>query len=206
MECLAGAQALHAGRTAAALKRYAAAVALTPAAADIAALHGVALREAGRLQESQRELIRAIALDASRADSFTQLAQTYCVVRDHAQAAQAFLAAASLQGTNAIAWRDTAEAMRLSHRLHDGLAIARHAFSLAPHDASVANTLALLLHRNGLIDEAITLCAPVRALAADDRNLSLTHAMLLRTCGSHDDGWALHESRLELPELTQRAF
>ena len=206
MECLAGAQALHAGRTDAALKRYAAAVTLTPAAADIAALHGVALREAGRLQESQRELIRAIALDASRADSFTQLAQTYCVVRDHAQAAQAFLAAASLQGTNAIAWRDTAEAMRLSHRLQDGLAIARHAFRLAPRDASVANTLALLLHRNGLIDEAMTLCAEVRAFAADDRNLSLTHAMLLRTCGRHDDGWALHERRLELPELTQRPF
>lgn len=205
-ECVAGAHALHAGRTDAALRRYAAAVHLAPTAADIAALHGVALRDAGRLQDSQRELIRAISLDASRADSFTQLAQTYCLVRDHAQAAQAFLAAASLQGTNPIAWRDTAEAMRLSHRLQDGLAIARHAFTLAPREASVANTLALLLHRNGLIDEALALCAAVRSVAADDRNLSLTHAMLLRTCELHDDGWALHERRLELPELTQRPF
>ncbi|HYW49267.1 MAG TPA: glycosyltransferase family 9 protein [Gemmatimonadaceae bacterium] len=205
-ECVAGATALHAGRTDAALRRYATAVALAPSAADIAALHGVALRDAGRMQDAQREFIRAISLDATRADSFTQLAQTYHLIGDHAQSAQAFLAAATLKEGDAYAWRDTAEAMRHAQRLPDGLAIARHAFALAPRDASCANTLALLLHRNGLIDDAMTICGQVRAIDPHDRNLSLTHAMLLRTCGHYDDGWALHERRLELPELTQRPF
>ena len=205
-ECLAGARALAAGKLDAALSRYAAGVALAPDDADVAAVHGVALRTAGRMQDAQRELIRAIALDATRADSYTQLAQTFYLVKDHAQAANAFLASATLQQTNALAWRDTAEAMRLSHRIRDGLEIARHAASLAPDDPSIANTLALLLHRNGLIDEALALCDRVRQHSPTDRNLALTHAMLLRTCEQYDAGWALHERRLELPELTARPF
>lgn len=205
-ECAAGAQALAAGRTEAAFRRYAAAVTLAPQDADVAAVHGVALRAAGRLQDAQRELIRAISLDQTRADSYTQLAQTFIVVKDHAQAATAFLAAATLQITNAVAWRDAAEAMRLAHRIADGVQLGRHAFALDDRDPSIANTLALLLHRGGAIDEALALCTRVRAHAPDDRNLALTHAMLLRTCEQYDEGWALHERRLELPELTQRPF
>ena len=203
-ECAAGARALAAGRTEAAFRRYAAGVTLAPHDADVAAVHGVALRAAGRLQDAQRELIRAISLDTTRADSYTQLAQTFILVKDHAQAANAFLAAATLQITSAVAWRDTAEAMRLANRITDGVQIARHAFALDDRDPSVANTLALLLHRSGAIDEALALCARSRTHAPDDRNLSLTHAMLLRTCEQYHEGWALHERRLELPELTQR--
>jgi tetratricopeptide (TPR) repeat protein len=205
-ECAAGAKALHAGRTEDGLRRYVAAIAMVPTSADVAALYGVALRFAGRLQDAQRELIRAISLDPQRADSYTQLAQTYVTVKDHAQAANAFLAAATLLDTNAIAWRDAAEALRLSHRLPDGLAIARRAAALAPDEPSIANTLALLLHRNDLIDEALAVCERVYTIAPDDRNLSLTYAMLLRTVGRYAQGWALHERRLELPELTQRPF
>ena len=205
-QCAAGAKALHAGRTAEGLQRYTTATAIAPTSADVAALHGVALRTVGRLQDAQRELIRAIALDARRADSYTQLAQTFILVKDHAQAATAFLAAASLLTTSATAWRDAAEALRLSHRLADGLEVARRAAALAPDDPAIVNTLALLLHRNGHIDDALTLCARVRAIAPDDRNLSLTHATLLRTVERYAEGWALHERRLELPELTQRPF
>ncbi|MES3034827.1 MAG: glycosyltransferase family 9 protein [Gemmatimonadota bacterium] len=203
-ECAAGAQALRAGRTEAGFRRYAAAIALAPQDADVAAVHGVALRSAGRMQDAQRELIRAISLDTTRADSYTQLAQTFILVKDHAQAANAFLAAATLQITNAVAWRDAAEAMRLAHRIDDGVQLGRHAFALDDRDPSIANTLALLLHRSGDIDAALALCARTRAQAPDDRNLSLTHAMLLRTCEQYAEGWALHERRLELPELTQR--
>ncbi len=203
-ECAAGAKALHAGRTTAGLQRYAAATSMVPTSADVAALRGVALRYAGQLQDAQRELIRAIALDARRADSYTQLAQVFMMVKDHAQAATAFLAAATLLDTSATAWRDAAEALRLSHRLADGLAIARRAAALAPADPAIANTLALLLHRNAHIDDALALCERMRAVAPDDRNLTLTHAMLLRTVERYDEGWALHERRLELPELTQR--
>jgi Flp pilus assembly protein TadD/ADP-heptose:LPS heptosyltransferase len=203
-ECAAGARAIAAGHTAAGLKRYAAAVALAPHDADVAAVHGVGLRSAGRLQDAQRELIRAIALDTQRADSYVQLARTFSMVQDFAQAADAFLAAATLTRTDPFLWRDTAEAMRRSHRLADGVAIARHAASMDERDPSIANTLALLLHRTGAIDEALALCERVRSHAPDDCNLSLTHAMLLRTCGQHEPGWALHERRLELPELTQR--
>ncbi len=203
-ECAAGARALATGHTAAGLKRYATAVTLAPQDADVAAVHGVALRTAGRLQDAQRELIRAVALDAHRADSYLQLAHTFFMVQDYAQAADAFLAAATLRRTDAFLWRDTAEAMRLSHRLSDGLAVARHAAALDDHDPSIANTLALLLHRTGAIDEALSLCQRIRTQAPDDCNLSLTHAMLLRTCEQHAQGWALHERRLELPELTQR--
>jgi len=203
-ECAAGAQAIAAGRIEAGLKRYGVAIALAPRDADVAAVHGVALRSAKRLQDAQRELIRAIALDPKRADSYLQLGQTFFMVRDYAQAADALLAAATLERTNAFVWRDTAEAMRLSHRLADGLQIARHAASLDERDPSIANTLALLLHRNGAVDEALALCTRIRADSPDDRNLSLTHAMLLRTCDQHVEGWALHERRLELPELVQR--
>lgn len=187
-----------------ALQRYAAALALAPQDADVAALHGVALRNAGRFKEAQRELIRAIALDARRADSYTQLAQAYVMVGDRAQAAQAYFAAATLQSENAIAWRDAAEAFRLAGRLADGLDAARQAAALAPTDASIANTLALLLHRNNHLDAALAVCDSARQLTPDDRNLALTHAMLLRTFGDYERGWALHERRLELPELTQR--
>jgi len=203
-QCAAGARALQGGKTEQALTRFASGAALAPDAADIAAMHGVALRGAGRMQDAQRELIRAIGLDQHRADSYTQLAQTYCLINDHAQAATAFLASATLQLTNAIAWRDTAESMRRSHRLVDGLQVARHAFALAPHDPSVANILALLLHRNDRIDEAMTICEQVRAIAPGDGNLELTHAMLLRTCEQYEQGWLLHERRLECPELTMR--
>ncbi|MBC7563761.1 MAG: hypothetical protein H7305_12695 [Gemmatimonadaceae bacterium] len=202
--CAAGARALHAGKSAQALTQFASAAALAPHAADVAAMHGVALRGAGRMQDAQRELIRAIGLDQHRADSYTQLAQTYCLINDHAQAANAFLASATLQITNAVAWRDTAESMRRSHRLADGLQIARHAFALAPTDASIANVLALLLHRNDRIDEAMSVCERVRAVRPDDANLALTHAMLLRTCEQYDQGWLLHEHRLSRPELTMR--
>ncbi len=205
-ECLAGAHALKAGKTDAALKRYAAAIALAPRDADVAALHGVALRSAGRLKDAQRELIRSIALDAQRADSYSQLAQTYVMVGDRAQAAQAFFAAAALLPEHAVAWRDAAEALRLSGRLAEGLDAARHAAAMEPTDASIANTLALLLHRNNRLDEALALCESARQLAPDDRNLALTHAMLLRTFGHYARGWALHERRLELPELTQRPY
>jgi len=203
-ECAAGARALHGGKTEQALARFAAGAALAPDAADVAVMHGVALRGAGRMQDAQRELIRAIGLDPHRADSYTQLAQTYCMINDHAQAANAFHASATLQSTNAIVWRDTAESMRRSHRLVDGLQVARHAFALAPDDPSVANVLALLLHRNDRIDEAMTICEQVRGIAPDDGNLALTHAMLLRTCEQYAQGWLLHERRLDCPELTMR--
>jgi Flp pilus assembly protein TadD/ADP-heptose:LPS heptosyltransferase len=203
-ECAAGARALATGQTAAGLKRYVTAVTLAPQDADIAALHGVALRTAGRLQDAQRELIRAIALDAHRADSYLQLGHTFFMVQDYAQAADAFLAAATLRRTDAFIWRDAAEAMRLSHRLADGLVLARHAASLDDLDPTIANTLALLLHRTGALDEALSLCERIRSRSPGDRNLSLTHAMLLRTFAQHATGWALHERRLELPELTQR--
>ncbi len=205
-ECLAGAHAVKAGKIDKAMMRYATAVALAPQDADVAAFHGVALRHAGRFREAQRELIRAIALDVRRADSYTQLAQTYVMVGDRAQAAQAYIAAATLQPDNAIAWRDAAEAFRLSGRLADGLDTARHAAALAPTDATIANTLALLLHRNNQLDAALALCESARQLAPDDRNLALTHAMLLRTFGEYTQGWALHERRLELPELAQRPY
>ena len=203
-ECAAGARALAKGQVEAGLQRYAAALALAPRDADVAAVHGVALRSLGRLQDAQRELIRAISLDAQRADSYLQLGRTFFMVQDYAQAADAFRAAATLKQTDASLWRDTAEAMRLSHRLTDGLLIARHAAALDDRDPVVANTLALLLHRNGAIDDAMAVCERVRALAPADGHLALTHAMLLRTCGQHEQGWALHERRLELPELTQR--
>ena len=205
-ECAAGAQALAAGRTDAAFRRYAAAITLAPHDADVAAVHGVALRDAGRLLDAQRELIRAITLDTTRADSYTQLAQTFLMVQDHAQAANAFLAAATLQITNPVAWRDATEALRLAHRIADGVQIGRHAIALDHRNPSIANTLALLLHRSGAIDEALALCVRVRAHAPDDRNLALTHAMLLRTCEQHVEGWALLERRLERPELIQRPF
>ncbi|MCC7052700.1 MAG: hypothetical protein IT355_05495 [Gemmatimonadaceae bacterium] len=203
-ECLAGARALQAGLTDAGLARYRAAVALTPNDAEVAALHGVALRSAARLADAQRELIRAIALDGQRADSFTQLAQAYRMTGDTDQAAQAFLAAAMLQTTDATAWRDAAESLRLAGRIGDGLAAARHAATLAPGDPSIANTTALLLHRDGHIDAALALCDRVRASAPEDLNLALTHAMLLRTVGRHDEGWTLYERRLELPTFRQR--
>ncbi len=203
-ECLAGAQALQAGRTSAALARYAAGVALAPNDADIAALHGVALRSVGRLTEAQQELIRAIALDPSRADSFTQLAQTYRMAGDRAQAANAFLAAASLRPRDAMAWRDAAESLRLADRLQDGLAAAHQAAALAPHEPSVANTTALLLYRDNQLDAALTLCEQARATSPDDLHLALTHAMLLRTIERYDEGWALYERRLELPQFAQR--
>ncbi len=203
-ECLAGAHALKAGKTSIAMRRYAAATALAPQDADIAALHGVALRDAGRMADSQRELIRAIALDAHRADSYTQLAQTYVVVGDRAQAAEARFAAAVLQPAHAIAWRDAAEAFRLCGRVADGLHAARHAAALAPADASIANSFALLLHRSNQLPEALALCESARQQTPDDLHLSLTHAMLLRTVGEYPRGWALHERRLELPELMQR--
>ena len=203
-ECAAGARAIAAGQVEAGLRRYAAALALAPCDADVAAVHGVALRSTGRMQDAQRELIRAISLDAQRADSYLQLGRTFALVHDYAQAADAFLAAATLKRSDAFIWRDTAEAMRLSHRLADGLVIARHAASLNDHDPSIANTLALLLHRTGAIDEALALCERQRRDTPDDRNLLLTHAMLMRTCEQHEQGWALHERRLELPELTLR--
>ena len=203
-ECVAGARALHLGKTDAALQRYAAGVALAPQDADIAALHGVALRSAARLHDAQRELIRAIALDTSRADSYTQLAQTYRMAGDRTQTAAAFLAAAMLRPADATAWRDAAEALRLAGRLDEGLDAAHRAAALAPDDASIANTTALLLHRSDRIDEALALCERVRRNAPDDMHLALTHAMLLRTCGRYDRGWQLYEQRLELPELQQR--
>ena len=203
-ECVAGAQALQAGHTNAALARYAAGVALAPNDADVAALHGVALRSVARLADAQKELIRAIALDQSRADSFTQLAQTYRMAGDRAQAANAFLAAATLRPQDMLAWRDAAEALRLADRLHDGLAAAQHAAALAPYEPSVANTTALLLHRDNQLDAALALCEQARRTAPDDLHLALTHAMLLRTAERYDEGWAMYERRLELPEFVQR--
>lgn len=205
-ECAAGARALHDGQTDVGLARYARGVQLAPDDADVAAVHGVALRSANRLQDAQRELIRAIALDRTRADSYTQLAQTYRLAGDRAQAADAFLAAAALQPDDAMAWRDAAESLRLAGRLADGLHVARHAAQLAPTDASIANTTALLLHRSGDVDAALAICARARQEAPDDVQLTLTHAMLLRTCGDFAQGWALHERRLELPALTARPF
>jgi tetratricopeptide (TPR) repeat protein len=203
-ECTAGARALVAGHVEAGLKRYAAGVAMAPLDADIAAVHGVALRNANRMQDAQRELIRAIALDPQRADSYLQLGHTFFMIQDYAQAADALLAAATLKRSDAYAWRDTAEAMRLSHRLADGLLIARHAASLDDRDPSIANTLALLLHRNGALDEAHELCTRVRAHAPDESGIALTHGMLLRTSDQHAEGWALFERRLDLPEFLQR--
>ena len=203
-ECTAGARALLAGHVEAALTRYAAGVALAPRDADVAAVHGVALRNANRLQDAQRELIRAIALDPQRADSYLQLGHTFFMVKDYVQAADALLAAATLKRSDAYTWRDTAEAMRLSHRLADGLQIARHAASLDDRDPSIANTLAVLMHRNGALDEALALCRRVRAQAPDESGLALTHGMLLRTCDQHTEGWALFERRLDLPEFLQR--
>lgn len=202
--CLAGARALHAGRTDVALRHYAAGVVLAPDDADVAALHGVALRSALRLGDAQRELIRAISLDQSRADSYEQLAQTYRMAGDRAQAAQAFLAAASLRPTNAMAWRDAAESLRLAGRLSDGLDAARRAAQLAPTDASIVNTTALLLYRAGQLDAALALCQQTSGDVRDDVHLVLTRAMLLRTIEQYDEGWALYERRLELPDLAQR--
>lgn len=204
-ECAAGARALQAGLADAGLRRFAAAVALAPHDAEIAAMHGVALRGAARLADAQRELIRAIALDAQRADSFTQLAQTYRMAGDTVQAAKAFLAAAMLRPRDAMAWRDAAEQHRLAGCIREGLDIARHAATLAPGDPSIANTTALLLHRDGHVDAALALCERVRATAPDDLNLTLTTGMLLRTVERHDEGWALYERRLELPAFQQRA-
>ncbi len=203
-ECVAGAHALQMGKTEIALKRYAAGVALAPNDADVAALHGVALRSVARLGDAQRELIRAIGLDQTRADSFTQLAQTYRMAGDRAQAAQAFLAAALLRPRDSIAWRDAAESLRLAGRLDEGLEAARHGTELDPADPSIANTKALLLFRAGHVDDALALCQRARALAPHDVHLALTHAMLLRTFERYDDGWALYERRLELPDLLQR--
>lgn len=203
-ECIAGARALQAGHTNAALARYATGVSLAPNDAEIAVLHGVALRSVARLAEAQKELIRAIALDQSRADSFTQLAQTYRMAGDGAQAANAFLAAASLRPQDALAWRDAAEALRRADRPHDGLDAARHAASLAPDEPSVANTTALILHRDNQLDAALALCEHARRTTPDDLHLALTHAMLLRTVERYDEGWALYERRLELPEFVQR--
>jgi Flp pilus assembly protein TadD len=203
-ECAAGARAIALGKLDDGLRRCAGGVALAPHDADVAAVYGVALRSAGKVQDAQRELIRAISLDPRRADSYLQLGHTFFMVKDYAQAADALFAAATLKQTDALTWRDAAEAMRLAHRLSDGLAVARHAASLDAEDPGIANTLALLLHRNGAIDDAMAVCTRVRAHAPHDRNLALTHAMLLRTCDQHDEGWALHERRLELPELTQR--
>ena len=203
-ECVAGARALEAGQTSAALARYAAAVALAPSDADVAALHGVALRSVACLAEAQKELIRAIGLDQTRADSFTQLAQTYRMAGDRAQAANAFLAAAALRPGDVIAWRDAAEALRRADRLRDGLAAAQHAAALSPHEPSVANTMALLLHRDNQLDAALALCEQARIVEPHDLPLTLTHAMLLRTCEQYVAGWALYERRLELPEFVQR--
>jgi tetratricopeptide (TPR) repeat protein len=203
-ECVAGAHALQLGKTDEGLQRYALGISLAPHDADIAALHGVALRGAARLHDAQRELIRAIALDASRADSYTQLAQTYRMAGDKTQAAAAFLAAAMLGPTDVTAWRDAAEALRLAGRLVEGLETAQRAAALAPDDPSIANTTALLLHRSDRIDDALALCARARRHAPDDLHLALTHGLLLRTCGHWDLGWSLYERRLELPEMQQR--
>ena len=203
-ECAAGARAMQSGKTQAALARYAAGVALAPDDAAIAALHGGALRSAGRLQDAQRELIRAIALDRTRADSYAQLAHTYTLVGDHAQSAEAFLAAAALAPNDAGAWRNLAEAMRTAGRIADGLDAARHAHTLAPHDPTVANTLAILLHRSARLEDALQVCTRAREHTPSDLLLTLTHAMLLLTHERWPEGWALHERRLELPALTQR--
>lgn len=202
--CVAGAKAIEAGRLAAGLTRYADAVRLAPDDPHVAALHGGALRAAGRLQDAQRELIRAIGLDQARADSYTQLAHTYTLVGDHTQAVSAFLAAASLSPRDAGAWRNLAEACRLAGRCAEGLDAARHAASLAPHDATVANTLVILLHRTGALRDALAHCEAARARTPRDLLLSLSHAMLLLTHEQFTEGWALHERRLELPALTQR--
>jgi Flp pilus assembly protein TadD len=202
--CVAGARALQLGSTAQAMRHYGTAISLAPNDADIAMLHGVALRSIGQLQEAQRELIRAIALDAQRADSFTQLAQTYRMAGDRAQAAQAFHTAATLRPTDAIAWRDAAESLRLADRLEQGLQAATHAASLAPDDPSIANTTALLLYRSGRIADAVALCERARITSPDDVHLALTHGMLCRTLGQHSLGWALYERRLELPAFAKR--
>jgi tetratricopeptide (TPR) repeat protein len=205
-ECLAGAQALHLGQTDVALRRYAAGVALAPQDADIAALHGVALRSTARLRDAQQELIRAIALDHTRADSYTQLAQTYRMASDRPQAATAFLAAAQLKPHDAIAWRDAAESLRLADRVVDGLNAAQHAATLAPSDASIANTTALLLHRANRMRDALALCERARRVDPHDLHLALTHGMLCRSLGHYDAGWELYERRLELPAFTQRPY
>jgi tetratricopeptide (TPR) repeat protein len=205
-ECLAGAHALALGHTDAALEHYAAGVALAPQDADIAALHGVALRSTAKLADAQQELIRAIALDHTRADSYTQLAQTYRMAGDRSQAATAFLAAAQLRSQDAMAWRDAAESLRLADRLTEGLRAAQHAAALAPENASIANTTALLLHRANRVQDARDVCTRARRIDPDDLHLALTHGMLCRTLGDYDTGWALYERRLELPAFTQRAY
>jgi len=195
---------LSAGRTAQAMEHYTRAVALMPADAEIAVLHGVALRDANRTQESQRELIRAIALEPQRADSYRQLAHSFHSIGDRIQAANAFMAAATLAQTDAMLWRDGAEAMRLAARHTDALAMAQRAYQLTPENPRVAATWASALHRNGVLQEAVEVCARARAAWPADLHLALTHAMLLLTFETFHEGWALHERRLELPALTAR--
>jgi Flp pilus assembly protein TadD len=177
---------------------------LAPDDADVAALYGIALRDLDRLADAQRELIRAIGLDASRADSFTQLAQTYRLAGDRTQAARAFLRAATLQPQNAMAWRDAAESLRAAGEVDAAFTAVHHAASLAPEDPSIANTTALILHRQGHISAALATCERARSLATDDTNLALTRGMLLRTLDRYDEGWALYERRRDLPHLGQR--
>ncbi len=204
-ECVAGARALHRGLHAAALQRFAHAVEIAPDDPEIAVLRGIALRDAARLADAQRELIRAVTIDPSRADSFVQLAQTYRIAGDRTQAARAFQCAATLQPRNATAWRDAAESLRVAGQLQEALNAANHAALLSPEDASIANTTALILHRQGRIDEALALCAQSISHSTHDANLALTHGMLLRTMDCYEEGWALNEHRLGLPQLLQRA-
>ncbi|MDZ7630635.1 MAG: glycosyltransferase family 9 protein [Gemmatimonadaceae bacterium] len=103
-----------------------------------------------------------------------------------------------------MAWRDAAESLRLAGRIQDGLDAAAHAATLAPTDASIANTTALLLYRSGAVDAALARCQQARVNTPDDIHLALTHAMLLRTFEQYDEGWALYERRLELPDLQRR--
>ena len=203
--CVAGARALQRGQRDAALERFAHAVDIAPDDPEIAVLRGIALRDAAKLADAQRELIRAVHLDPSRADSFVQLAQTYRIAGDRTQAARAFQCAATLQPRNATAWRDAAESLRVAGQLHEALDAANHAAQLSPADSSIANTTALILHRQGRIDEALALCAQSRSHSTHDANLALTHGMLLRTMDCYDVGWPLNEHRLGLPQLLQRA-
>ena len=168
--------------------------------ADIAAqssagcyIFGVICFNAGKLQDSESWLNRALLLQPAFPDALSAQAALYQRLGEPLEALKSFKAILTLRPQDAEAHFGLGVVSQSLGRLTESLAAYDEALRLNPDHLGALTNRGALLERFGRLDEALTSFDAIEALAPEDSTNLFNRGSVLQKLGRHKDALAAYE-------------
>jgi tetratricopeptide (TPR) repeat protein len=188
-------------RTSEALESYDRALALQPADAPTLRNRGRTLLTLQRLDEALAAFDAALRQQDDEADSHFQRGVALAKLDRHADALASFDRALQLNPEAGAILNNRAIALAELDRPQDAAAGFSAALAVDPTNPEALENAANTARMLQRYDEAARLFERALALQPENPKLRLSRGLLLLTLGDYQQGWPLHEARLEVAQL-----